>query len=193
MISKIKFLKKILLLIVLSILSITIFIKYDYDCYHYGLGSLFIDNKLPFGYNIIYRTDYPQGFILENKYGFNITSIGRTKFRNSEYSFSKLSSYYYKKNSIIISGIDEFNKTHYYISKIKFNSKTKRQVTFVNINKNEIYSIIGQYKYVDLFAKDVTTIRFIRLLSFFFSIFFIIYTLKLLKKYKNYKKRKYLL
>lgn len=162
--------------VLLGVLSVLFYLKYDSKGYDYGLGCTFCNKTMP--YNLKPQTDRYYSFVLLDEDDFELTGSG-FRHRQSSFKIKNFLGYGYNDTSVLLKCTDSLNNLKYLISyETGYKSnKGNPAISFKDIENSEYNQIKGNYQWIEIDEEKANTIRFMKfifIIGALFSLFFIV-------------------
>ncbi|MHC5310114.1 hypothetical protein ACYSNM_08585 [Myroides sp. LJL116] len=177
--------KKILGFLVLFIVFVLLYFKYDSKGYSYGLECSLCNKNMPYGITPKIAFDYPQGFFLLDEDKFELVGVG-FRFYNTGFKIKRFLGYGYNDTSVLLKCTDSLNNIKYLVSYEAGykNKKGNPTISFKEIDNGEHGKIKDSYQWVEIDQEKAYTIRFMKfifLVGALLSLFFIVRNIAKLK------------
>jgi hypothetical protein len=175
--------------VVLFIVSILLYLRYDTKGYSYGLECSFCNKNMPYGLTPKINSDYPQSFVLLDEDEFELVGSG-FRFYGSSFKIKNFLGYGYNDTSVLLKCTDSLDNLKYLVSyETAYKSnKGNPAISFKDLENSEYNRMKDNYQWIEIDEEKANTIRFMKfifIIGALLSLFFIVRNLfRLLRKNK---------
>lgn len=131
------------------ILCVLLYLKYDRDGYHYGLGCRFCNEQIP--YNLTPHDGSQFSFTLRDEDDFELVGIG-IRYRQSSFKIKNFLAYGYNDTSIVVKCTDSLNSIWYLTSyETGYNSKKGNpEISFKDLSESDFEQVKSKYEWLEV-------------------------------------------
>lgn len=181
--------KKYIWIVLFSIsfvLCALLYLKYDRDGYHYGLGCRFCKEQMP--YNLTPHDGSQFSFTLKDEDDFELVGIG-FRYRKSSFKIKNFIAYGYNDTSVVVKCTDSLNVIKYLISyETKYKSKKGNpEISFKDLSDSDFEKVKDKYQWFDIDKEKVYAVdrnKFLFILGALLSLILIVWRLFKLRSKK---------
>jgi hypothetical protein len=161
------------------ILCALLYVKYDNEGYHYGLGCHFCKEQMPYS---VKPYDGPQfSFVLKDENDFELVGIG-FRYRKNSFKIKDFLAYGYNDTSIVAKCTDSLNTMRYLISyETGYRSKKGNpEISFKDLDNSDFERVRDKYQWFDVDEKKADVLnsnKSISILGFFLSLALVVLSL----------------
>lgn len=179
--------KKIRILLVLTLISGIAYFALDRQLFYYGKNDFNFYHLLPLDIVPEDRPDFENGFALKDEFGFTIAAKGNIyKYHDKEILINKVLSYCYNSDKVVAKIADKNNK-EFYIEFVSNKEKKTNQDIIANIWDNDRIIKKSELKCISIKGDERNIKRLVYPRNYLMFIFIILFILSIYKTIKHFR------